>query len=99
MAVGEEDEQSLDLNALAFGQEALHPTRTQIDEPESFCANGSNLLGRNGAWNCGSTASERRYLRMVFRDNPVRRDISRIGIRSRKDQRRITLNKSMSITP
>ena len=33
------------------------------------------------------------------RDSPVRRSISRIGIPSRKCQRRITLNNAMSITP
>ncbi|MBU1336063.1 MAG: hypothetical protein KKG17_14570, partial [Alphaproteobacteria bacterium] len=43
--------------------------------------------------------SDRRYLRMVLRDNPVRRSISRIGMPSRKCQRRITLNNAMSITP
>ncbi|HEY8163346.1 MAG TPA: hypothetical protein VIF34_13935, partial [Methylocystis sp.] len=36
---------------------------------------------------------------MVFRDKPVRREISRIGICSRNAQRRITLNNAMSITP
>jgi len=35
----------------------------------------------------------------VLRDKPVRRSISRIGIPSRKCQRRITLNNAMSITP
>ncbi len=41
-------------------------------------ANGSSLLGRAGTLNFGSTAPERRYLRMVFRDRPVRREIARI---------------------
>jgi hypothetical protein len=41
-------------------------------------AKASNLLGRSGTLNFGSTAPARRYLRIVFRDNPVRRDISRI---------------------
>ena len=41
----------------------------------------------------------RRYLRTVLRDNPVRLDISRIDLRSRKYQRLITLNKATSITP
>src|SRR5271155_5916351 len=46
-----------------------------------------------------SSLSERRYLRTVFLDRPVRRDISRIEKWSRKCQRRMTLNNSMSITP
>jgi len=70
--------------------------RSQCD---SFSANGSSLLERSGTRNCGSTAPLRRYLRIVFRDKPVRRAISRIGIRSRKCQRRITLSNAMSITP
>jgi hypothetical protein len=37
-----------------------------------------HLLGRSGTANFGSTLSERRYLRTVFLDSPVRRDISRI---------------------
>src|ERR1700689_3714487 len=49
--------------------------------------------------NFGSTVSERRYLRTVFLDRFVRRDISRIEKWSRKCQRRMTLNNSMSITP
>jgi hypothetical protein len=57
------------------------------------------LLGRSGALNTGSTASDRRYLRMVFRDRPVRRAIARIDRCSRKCQRRITLNNAMSNTP
>ena len=59
---------------------------------DSFSANGSSLLGRSGTLNFGSTASARRYLRIVLRDRPVRRAISRIGSFSRKCQRRITLN-------
>src|SRR3546814_9027551 len=43
--------------------------------------------------------SARRYLRIVLRDKPVRRSISRIGTCCRKCQRRITLNNAMSITP
>ena len=46
-----------------------------------------------------SNVSAGKYLRFVFRDNPVRRTISRIGIPCRKRQRRITLNKSILITP
>src|SRR5271168_3332940 len=49
--------------------------------------------------NFGSSLSERRYLRTVFLDRPARRDISRIEKWSRKCQRRMTLNNSMSITP
>ena len=36
---------------------------------------------------------------MVLRDSPVRRAISRMGILSRKAQRRMTLKNPMSITP
>jgi hypothetical protein len=49
--------------------------------------------------NFGSTVPARRYLRIVFRDKPVRREISRIESWSRNAQRRITLNNAMSITP
>src|SRR3974377_2030852 len=49
--------------------------------------------------NFGSTLSERRHLRTVFLDNPVRRAISRIEKCCRYRQRRMTLNNSMSITP
>jgi len=59
----------------------------------------SSLLGRSGTLNFGSTVLARRFLRMVLRDNPVRRSISRIGIPSPKCQRRITLSNAMSITP
>ena len=45
---------------------------------DSLSAYGSILLGRSGAANFGSALSERRYLRTVFLDSPVRRDISRI---------------------
>ena len=38
----------------------------------------ASLLDRSGTLNFGSTLSERRYLRTVFLDSPVRRDISRI---------------------
>lgn len=70
--------------------------RNQLD---SFSTNGSSLLGRSGTLNLGSTIPPRGDLRIVLRDKPVRRSISRIGISSRKCQRRITLNKAMSITP
>ena len=70
--------------------------RSQAD---SFSANGSSLLGRSGTLNFASTVSARRYLRIVLRDKPVRRSISRIGICCRKCQRRITLSNAMSITP
>ena len=38
------------------------------------------LLGRGGVLNFGSTAPSRRYFLIVFRDKPVRRAISRIGV-------------------
>src|SRR5690606_29586204 len=59
----------------------------------------SSLLGRSGALKRGSTSPDRRYLRIVFRDSPVRRAISRIECPSRRCQRRITLSNAMSITP
>src|SRR5208283_3072357 len=65
----------------------------------SLSAKGSSRLGRSGTLNIGSTLSERRYLRTVFRDSPVRRAISRIEKCCRYRQRRMTLNNSMSITP
>jgi hypothetical protein len=49
--------------------------------------------------NLGSTLSERRYLRTVLRDSPVRRAISRIEKCCRYRQRRMTLSSSMTITP
>lgn len=69
------------------------------NQPDSLSAYGSSLLGHSGTWNFGSTVPLRRYLRIVLRDCPMRRSISRIGILSRKCQRRITLNNAMSITP
>jgi hypothetical protein len=45
---------------------------------DSLSANGSSLLSRFGVWNAGSTVPARRYLRIVLRDRPVRRAISRI---------------------
>src|SRR5690606_27982770 len=70
-----------------------------FSQADNRSAKGSSLLGRSGTLNRGSTSSERRYLRMVFRDRPVLREISRIEKCSRKCQRRITLNNAMSITP
>ncbi|YBW38092.1 hypothetical protein ACMYR2_0585 [Nitrobacter sp. TKz-YC01] len=57
------------------------------------------MLARSGTLNRGSTLSARRYLRTVFLDRPVRREISRIEKWSRWRQRRMTLNNSMLITP
>src|SRR5690606_6740232 len=70
-----------------------------FSQADKRSAKGSSLLGRSGTLNRGSTSSERRYLRRVFRDRPVLREISRIDKCSRKCQRRITLNNAMSITP
>jgi hypothetical protein len=42
---------------------------------------------------------DRRYLRMVFRDTPSRREISRIGTCSRLCHRRMMLKNAMSNTP
>jgi hypothetical protein len=72
------------------------PDRLAIKTSPTASANGSSLLGRSGTLNFGSTVPARRYLRIVLRDKPVRRSISRIGILSRKCQRRITLNNAMS---
>src|SRR5690554_6077494 len=56
---------------------SLRDLRCSIaSQPDSFSANGSNLLGRTGVWNRGSTMPARRYLLIVLRDSPVRREIS-----------------------
>ena len=49
----------------------------------------------------GNPAPHTRFLTLptVFLDRPVRREISRIEKWSRRRQRRMTLNNSMSITP
>jgi hypothetical protein len=51
---------------------------SSLSQPDSFSANASSLLGRYGSLNTGSTTSPHKYLRIVFRDNPVLRAISRI---------------------
>ena len=51
---------------------------SDFSQPDSLSAKASSVLGRSGTLNFGSTEPARRYLRIVFRDNPVRRDISRI---------------------
>ena len=80
--------------------EAVKRAAAQLtNTPDSRSAKGPSLLGRSGTLNFGSTPSKRRYLRMVFRERPVLRQISRIDKRSRKCQRRITLDNAMSITP
>ena len=45
---------------------------------ESCSVNPSSLLGRSGTLNFGSTSPARMYLRIVFRDRPVRREINLI---------------------
>ena len=65
----------------------------------SRAAYGSILLGRSGVRNLGSTIPSRRYLLIVFRDTPVRRAISRMGISSRNAHFRKILKNPMSITP
>ena len=47
--------------------------------PMVRCARSSRL-GRSGTLNLTSTASDLRYLQIVFRDNPVRLSISQIEI-------------------
>ena len=54
---------------------AVHSVFSQAD---SLSAKGASLLGRSGTLKAGSTVPERRYLRIVFRDSPVRRAISRM---------------------
>jgi hypothetical protein len=51
--------------------------RLRFSQADSLSAKGSSLLGRSGTLNAGSTAPDRRYLRIVFRDSPVRLAISR----------------------
>ena len=70
--------------------------RSQADNRSAY---GSSLLGRFGVLNCGSTTPSRRYFLMVFRDKPVRRAISLIGICSHNAQRLMTLKTPMAITP
>ena len=72
---------------------------SSFSQADSFSANASSLLGLSGTLNAGSTTSPRKYLRIVFRDSPVLRAISRIESWSRSAQRRITLSNSMLITP
>jgi hypothetical protein len=62
-------------------------------------ANVNSLLGLTATLNSGSTAPDRKYLRMVLRDNFVRRAISRMDRCSRNAQRRIILKNAMPITP
>ena len=72
-------------------------SRTSHDA--NVASNASSLLGVLRAGYFGSTISLASYLRMVLRDSPIRRAISRIGIPSRRCQRLITLNNATSITP
>jgi hypothetical protein len=58
-----------------------------------------SLLARSGTLNRGSTLPARKYLRNVFLDRPMRREISRIAKWSRWPQSRMTLNNSMLISP
>jgi hypothetical protein len=71
----------------------------RIADSPNLSANSSSLLGRTDVLKTGAEISPRRYFLIVLCDNAVRRSISRIGIPWRKCQRRITLNKSMLITP
>src|SRR3546814_14916898 len=61
---------------------------SRCSQADSRSTNGSSLLGRSGTLNCGSIVSDRRYLRIVLRDNPVRRTISRIDRWSRRSEER-----------
>ena len=63
----------------AFGLE-MYVRKLAKSDVRLVSANASSLLGLSGTLNFGSTEPARRYLRIVFRDNPVRRDISRIEI-------------------
>ena len=65
----------------------------------ALSSNASSLLACFGVAYFGSTTWFFRYLRMVFRDNPLRLQISRIGSPSRNRHLRITLNNATSITP
>jgi hypothetical protein len=72
---------------------------SSFSQADNVSANGSSLLDLSGTLNTGSTTSARKYLRIVFRDRLVLREISRIESWSRSAQRRITLSNSMLITP
>ena len=54
-----------------------------LSQPASFSAKASSLLGRSGVENSGSIVPDLECLRIVLRDRPVRRAISRIGSPSR----------------
>ncbi len=101
-----------------FCRRPASPTRARrLQPPSSGLHSRCQHEGRNSAASLdqraacvddvnrtGSTLSERRYLRTVFRDSPVRRAISRIEKCCRYRQRRMTLNNStlnnsMSSTP
>lgn len=75
------------------------PVASICSQLVSLSANGSSLLGWPGTLNFGSTVPLRKYLRIVFRDKPVRRAISWIGNPSRISRRLITLNNATAITP
>jgi hypothetical protein len=72
---------------------------SSFSQADKVSANGSSLLDLSGTLNTGSTTSARKYLRIVFRDRLVLREISRIESWSRSAQRRIMLSNSMLITP
>src|SRR3546814_8224948 len=58
-----------------FPYTTLFRSISRCSHADSRSANGSSLLGRSGTLNSGSIVSDRRYLRIVLRDNPVRRTI------------------------
>ena len=72
---------------------------SRFSQIDSFSANGSSLLTPFLAGYLGSVIPRAKYLRMVCRESPVLLEISRPDSLSRPCQRRITLNKSTSITP
>jgi hypothetical protein len=72
---------------------------SSFSQADNVSANGSSLLDLSRTLNTASTTSARKYLRIVFRDRLVLREISRIESWSRSAQRRITLSNSMLITP
>ena len=70
-----------------------------FNQAANFSAKGSSLLGRSGVAKIGSIVFAARCLVTVFRDSPVRREISRIDNFCRKCIRRMMFKSPMWITP
>jgi hypothetical protein len=89
----------LEVGDLQLGLRFRLRLASRVSQLPNTSAYRSSLLVLFLAGYCGVTSPFAKYFLMVFRDNPVRLAISRIDSLSRPCQRRITLNKSTSITP